>query len=49
MATDGPAPFAAPVVDHLAVRVVVDSRYEKFRQIGVFLDSAAESAGQTSQ
>jgi len=28
MTTKGQAPFAAPVVDHLAVRVVVDSRYE---------------------
>lgn len=28
MSTNGQTPFAAPVVDHLAVRVVVDSRYE---------------------
>lgn len=25
-----PKPFSAPVVDHLSVRVVVDSRYEHF-------------------
>ena len=28
MTTSGQPPFAAPMVDHLAVRVVVDSRYE---------------------
>jgi 7,8-dihydropterin-6-yl-methyl-4-(beta-D-ribofuranosyl)aminobenzene 5'-phosphate synthase len=30
MATIAPKPFTAPVVDHLAVRVVVDSFYERF-------------------
>ncbi len=30
MAGDGQTPFHAPVVDHLAVRVVVDSHYERF-------------------
>lgn len=29
-ATSAPIPFSAPVVDELAVRVVVDSRYERF-------------------
>lgn len=30
MGTDGQTPFAAPLVDHLSVRVVVDSHYERF-------------------
>ena len=30
MSIAGQTPFAAPVVDHLSVRVVVDSRYERF-------------------
>lgn len=30
MSADPPTPFTAPVVDELSVRVVVDSRYERF-------------------
>ncbi len=30
MSNSGQTPFAAPVVDHLSVRVVVDSHYERF-------------------
>ena len=39
-------PFAAPIVDQLAVRVVVDSRYERFMPKGAHPFVAIEHVGQ---